>query len=74
MGSPNFPASGPATRALFDFFVRDINYGLPPPQHATNFTGNLLILSNPAAQRWFLINRERLEAEAKIAGTQALPR
>ena len=51
--------------AFFDYFVRDMYYGLPPGDKARSWESfNALELIIPAATRWWNDNKVRLREEA----------
>jgi len=58
-----FAKCNAAYSALFDYFVGDDTYGLPPENRLFIWAGNALPLTDAAADRWWAINRSQLEAE-----------
>jgi hypothetical protein len=51
--------------AMFDYFVGDMYYGLPPDAKERKWeTGNMLELTYPATKRWWNDNKARLKKEA----------
>ena len=63
LDDPGFYKAYAANSALFDYFVGDDTYGLPPENHLVIWAGNGLDLTIPAAHRWWIINRSQLETE-----------
>lgn len=62
LDDPGYKGFG-ACSSLFDYFVGDDSYGLPPENRLFIWAGNALDLTIPAAHRWWVINRSQLEAE-----------
>jgi hypothetical protein len=63
LDDPGFDKHNGAHSALFDYFVEDDSYGLPPENRLFIWAENALDLTIPAADRWWAINRSQLEAE-----------
>ena len=74
LDTPNFPFYGRsgAYRGLFDYFVHDLGYGLPPEQRdkiPEEFT-NVLPWEDAAARRWWMANKANCQAAAAKRSTQ----
>jgi hypothetical protein len=58
---PDSPAQAAALDGLFDYFVADINYGVPPERWVELVVGHAYDYTWPAVRRWWSANRPRLE-------------
>jgi hypothetical protein len=61
----DIPGGGRILDALYDYFVGDINYGLPPEQWLGIVSGHRYDYTWPAVRRWWATNRVRLEAQIR---------
>jgi hypothetical protein len=59
-----FPNAAAIYGALFDYFVADFNYGLPPEQWQGGRAGRSYVLQVPPVRRWWAGNRARLSSVA----------
>ena len=57
-----FPNAVAIFEAIFDYYVADINYGLPPEEWQGVVAGKSYDFTVPAVRRWWAANRVRLEA------------
>jgi hypothetical protein len=65
LDNPSFPGGAEIILALFDYFVRDLNYGLPPERRQFGTFG--FADFNGAVSRWWKANRDILEMQARFA-------
>lgn len=64
-----YPDKTGVISALFDYFVQDMYYGLPPEKTAKGLESmNRLDYTIPAATRWWNDNKARLKEEAAALG------
>jgi hypothetical protein len=61
-----------AERGLFDYFVRDMDYGLPPEQrHHGILPGSFLVEESAAVGRWWVANKDALRKQAVEATSKS---
>jgi hypothetical protein len=52
-------------QSLFDYFVRDMDYGLPAEQRHHGILGGSFLLEDRAAvERWWAANKDALQKQA----------
>jgi hypothetical protein len=57
---------GSAERGLFDYFVRDMDYALPPEQrHHGILAGSFLVEESAAVERWWVANKDALQKQVE---------